>query len=294
MTDKVYGDYDQQQLDAQFNNRARCPEHPEYFARWATDSAAVRERFGGRLDLSYGESGGEKLDLFVPDGRGAVPLLVFIHGGYWQSLDKGDFSYLAPAFLEEGIAYASIDYDLAPRVHIPEIVRQTRAALAWLYRHAAEFGVDAGRLHLAGHSAGGHLTAMALATDWSDTSVLGPGLPADLLKGGCSVSGLYDLEPIRLSYQQAVLDIDPDTLEHISPLRNLPARDVPLILAVGSEESAEFHDQQATFLAAWRGAGLSAEVVELGGRNHFTAVDALGEGDNPLFAAVVKQVQAGA
>ena len=178
--------------------------------------------------------------------------------------------------------------------HIPEIVRQTRAALAWLYRHAADFGVDAGRLHLAGHSAGGHLTAMALATDWSDTSVLGPGLPADLLKGGCSVSGLYDLEPIRLSYQQAVLDIDPDTLDHISPLHNLPTHEVPLILALGSEESAEFHAQQATFLAAWRGAGLSAEVVELGGRNHFTAVDALGERDHPLFAAVVKQVQAGA
>lgn len=290
MTDKVYGDYDQGQLDAQLNLRARWPEHPEYFARWARDSAAVRERVGGHLDLAYGTSAGQKLDLFVPDGRGTVPLLAFIHGGYWQSLDKGDFSYLAPAYLEAGIAFASINYDLAPQVGLPEIVRQVRAALAWLYRHGADHGVDAGRLHLAGHSAGGHLTAMALATDWSDGSVLGPGLPADLVKGGCSVSGIYDLEPIRLSYQQAVLNIDPDSVTHITPLLNLPAEDVPLILAVGSGETEEFHRQQAAFLAAWRDAGLSAEIVELGGRNHFTAIDALGESDHPLFAAAKAQI----
>ncbi len=295
MTNKVYGDYDQEQLDAQFNNRARWPEHPEYFARWARDSAAVRQRFGGHLDLVFGASAGQKLDLFVPEGGGGVaPLLVFIHGGYWQSLDKGDFSYLAPHFLEAGIAFASINYDLAPQVRIPEMVRQTRAALAWLYRHATDYGVDAGRLHLSGHSAGGHLTAMALATDWSDTAAFGPGLPDDLLKGGCSVSGLYDLEPIRLSYQQAVLNINPESVERITPLNNLPARQVPLILALGSEESEQFHHQQSAFLAAWRGAGLSAEVVDLGGRNHFTAIDALGERNSQLFAAVVKQVQSSA
>ncbi len=294
MTNKVYGDYDQGQLDAQLNLRARWPEHPEYFARWAKDSAAVRHRFGGHLDLGYGTSAGQKLDLFVPDGRGAVPLLAFIHGGYWQSLDKSDFSYLAPAFLETGIACASINYDLAPEVGLPEIVRQVRAALAWLYRHGADHGVDAERLYLAGHSAGGHLTAMALATDWGDGSVHGPGLPADLVKGGCSVSGIYDLEPIRLSYQQAVLNIDPATAEQITPMVNLPAEDLPLILAVGSGETEEFHRQQAAFLAVWRNAGLSAEIVELGGRNHFTAIDALGETDHPLFAAVKAQILAGA
>ena len=137
MANKVYGDYDQEQLDAQFNNRARWPEHPEYFARWARESAAVRDRLGGHLDLVYGDSRGQTLDLFVPEGGGVVPLLVFIHGGYWQSLDKGDFSFLAPPFLEAGIAYASLNYDLAPQVRIPEMVRQISAAMAWFYRHAA-------------------------------------------------------------------------------------------------------------------------------------------------------------
>ncbi len=294
MTNKIYGDYDQEQLDAQFNNRARWPEHPEYFARWTTDSAAARERLDGHLDLHYGAGARETLDLFVPAGGGTVPLLAFIHGGYWQSLDKSDFSYLAPPFLEAGFAFASINYDLAPQAHLPEMVRQVRAAMAWLYRHGADYDIDAARLHLAGHSAGGHLTAMALATDWSEASAVGPDLPDDLIKGGCSVSGIYDLEPIRLSYQQAVLDIEEGTMKDISPLYNLPVHPVPLILALGSEESEQFHRQQADFLEAWRAAGLNAEVVELGGRNHFTAIDALGDREHALFAAVKAQILASA
>jgi arylformamidase len=227
----------------------------------------------------------------VPAGRGAAALLAFIHGGYWQSLDKGDFSYLAPPYLEAGIAFASLNYDLAPAVGLEQIVRQIRVALVWLYRHAAERGLDADQIYLAGHSAGGHLTAMALATDWSG---LGPGLPGDLVKGGCSVSGVYDLEPIRLSYHQTVLNLDPETAERLSPLRNLPAHAVPLILALGSGETEEFHRQQAAFLAAWRSAGLSADVVELPGRNHFTAIDALGERDHALFAALAALIANGA
>ncbi|MHC4984269.1 MAG: alpha/beta hydrolase [Planctomycetota bacterium] len=294
MTQQVYRDYDQAQLDGQLNLRARWPEHPDYFARWARDSAAVRERFGGYLDLAYGERAGQRLDLFAPAGRDAAPLLAFIHGGYWQSLDKGDFSYLAPPYLEAGIAFASLNYDLAPEVGIEEIVRQIRAALAWLYRHAADYGIDAERLYLAGHSAGGHLTAMALATDWSGDRAFGPGLPGDLVKGGCSVSGVYDLEPIRLSYHQAVLGLDPETAARMTPLHNLPNRGVPLLLALGSEETEEFHRQQAAFLAAWRHAGLEAEVVDLPGRNHFTAIDALGERDHALFAEALALIGGGA
>lgn len=294
MTTKVYRDYDQAQLDAQLNLRARWPEHPEYFARWARDSAAARARLGGHVDLAYGESAGQRLDLFTPAGGRAVPLLAFIHGGYWQSLDKSDFSYLAPPFLEAEIAFASLNYDLAPEVGVAEMLRQVRVALAWLYRHAGNYGIDAERLYLAGHSAGGHLTAMALATDWSGDSELGPGLPRDLVKGGCSVSGVYDLEPIRLSYQQEVLGLDAETAARLTPLHHLPGHGMPLVLAVGSEETEEFHRQQSAFHAAWREAGLAAEVVALPGRNHFTAVDALAERDHALFAAVLALVRGGA
>lgn len=282
MAEAVYLDYDQGELDRQLNLRARWQEHPEYFARWAADSAALRRRLAGETDLAFGPSAGERLDLFVPSGAAAPPLMAFVHGGYWQALDKSDFTYLAPAFLEAGIAYASLNYDLAPHASIEEIVRQVRAALAWLYREGAAHGIDPGRLYVSGHSAGGHLVGMALATDWP---VLDPTLPADLVKGGVSVSGVYDLEAIRLSYHQKLVQLDPAMARRMSPLFNLPKAAGPLVAAVGSEETDEFHRQQAEFLTAWQGAGLEARVVGLPERNHFSAIDALGEPGHPLFAA---------
>ncbi|MGF1608644.1 MAG: alpha/beta hydrolase [Kiloniellales bacterium] len=285
----LYRDYDQDGLDRQFNLRARWPEHPTYFARWENDSAAVRERLPARLDLAYGTSPGERLDLFPAAGSGQAPLLAFIHGGYWQALDKSDFSYLAPAFVEAGIAFASLNYDLAPQTRIAEMVAQVRRALAWLYCNAAGHGIDPARIYVAGHSAGGHLTAMALATDWAYQN----GLPADLVKGGCSVSGVYDLEPISLSYHQAVLSVTPQEVAACSPIRCLPGQAGPLLCAVGSEETDEFLRQQADYLAAWRAAGLPGTAIDLPKRNHFTAVDALGEPGHPLFQAVCRLVATG-
>lgn len=286
MAQALYRGMDQVELDRQLNLRARWPEHEMYFARWAQDSAAARARLNGHLDLTYGPSPGQKLDLF-PISTGAAgppaPVLAFIHGGYWQGLDKGDFSYLAPAFVESGIAFASLNYDLAPAVSVPEIVGQIGAALIWLYRNVAAYGADPGRMFVAGHSAGGHLAVMTLVTDWS---ALAAHLPADLVKGGCSVSGVYELEPLRLSYHQAVLGLDPTAVETMSPQRRIPSSAGPLVCAVGAQETEEFLRQQTEFVTAWRAAGLDARVVDLADRHHFNAVDALGEPDHPLFAAV--------
>ncbi len=283
MPPTIYRGYDQEALDAQINLRARWPDFQNCFDRWAADSAAVRRGLSGRLDLAYGDTAGQKLDLFpAPSADGPPPLLAFIHGGYWQALDKSDYSYLAPPFLGAGIAFASLNYDLAPAVSVEEIVRQIRAGIAWLYREAGSGGYDRDRIFVAGHSAGGHLTLEAMSTDWASLQEL----PQDVVKGGCSISGLYELEPIRLSYQQEVLRLDPEMVERISPLRHPPARAGPLICAVGSEETDEFLVQQREFLAVWRGAGLEARVVDLPGRTHFSAVDALGEVGNPLFTAV--------
>ena len=273
MPDSRYQEMDQSEIDRQMNLRARCPEHGEYFERWANDSAAARERLVAHLDLAYGDSEGETLDLFPDPARSEpTPLLAFIHGGYWQGLDKGDFSYLAPPFVEAGIAVASINYDLAPKVRVGEIVGQVLKAIAWLAEAAPAYGIDPERIFVAGHSAGGHLTAVAMA----EASV----------KGGCSISGVYELEVVRLSFLQEVLNLDPETVRTMSPLRNLPERAGPLICAVGSEETEEFLLQQDEMVAAWRDAGLDVRVVDLPGRNHFSAIDALGDTSHPLFAAV--------
>ena len=225
-----------------------------------------------RPDLVYGTGAAETLDLFLPAVPGPAPLHVFIHGGYWQGLDKGDFSYLAPPFVEAGIAFASVNYDLAPKVGVGDIVVQVLKAIAWLTEAAPAHGVDPERIFVAGHSAGGHLAAVAMG--------------AEPVKGGCSISGIYELEVMRLSYHQEVLKLDPETVRAMSPLRNLPERAGPLICAVGSEETEEFLRQQDEMVAAWRGQGLDARVVDLPGRNHFSAVDALGDTSHPLFAAV--------
>jgi len=280
---RVFRDYDQAALDGQLNLRARWPEHPEFFARWASDSAALRRVLPGRLDLAYGPAAAEKLDLFPVAASTPAPLLAFIHGGYWQALDKSDYSYLAAPFVEAGIAFASLNYSLAPDSKIGTMIDQVRRALAWLHRHAAAQGSDPARIVVAGHSAGGHLAAMALSTDWP---ALDPALPADLLAGGCAISGVYDLEPIRLSYHNEVLRIAEQEAAPWSPLHCVPHRAAPLLLAVGAEETGEFLRQQAEYATAWQGRGLPLGEVAMAGLNHFTAVDALGDRDHALFKAV--------
>ena len=279
MAQRIFLDYDQAGLDAQLNLRLRHQDFPAHFARYQETSAQARAAHGGRLDLAYGPSAGQTLDLFLPpaDGTGALaPLVAFIHGGYWQWLDKSDFSYLAPAYLAAGIAFASLNYDLAPGVSVGEIVRQVRAGVAWLHGEAGRLGFDSARIVVAGHSAGGHLAAM----------VQSGGPSAALVKGACSVSGVYDLEPLRLSYHQPALKLDPDSARSLSPLTALPTRAGPLILAVGADETDEFQRQQAVFGAAWRAAGHALRIVDLPNRHHFTAVDALGQADHRLFQAV--------
>lgn len=290
----LYRGMDRAEIDRQLNLRARWPEHVEFFARWAHESAALRDRLEGRLDLAYGTSPGERLDLFLPRAARPAALLAFIHGGYWQSLDKSDFSYLAPPFLKAGIAFASLNYDLAPRASIAEMVSQVRKAIAWLARHGPEHGVDSRRIYVAGHSAGGHLAIMALLTDWSRLAGSSGGtLSPGLVKGACSISGIYELEPVQLSYHQDILKLDPAAVAALSPLRLVPARAAPLILAVGTEETEEFLYQQDALLTAWQARGLGARAVALPGRHHFSAVDALGEADHPLCAAVRELVRSG-
>ena len=282
MSDTVFLHYDQAQLDAQINLRARWPEHEAYLAKWAAESAGFRAERTGHLDLRYGPTAGQTLDLF-PAAEGPAPLIAFIHGGYWQALDKSDFSYLGAAFLDHGIAYASLNYDLAPDARIGEMVAQIRRAFAWLQTETPCLSVDPRRILALGHSAGGQLAAMALATDWQAAF----GLPGPALAAAGSISGVYDLEPMRLCYQQPVLQIDPETVRDMSPLRVAPPPGARLVCAVGGEETEEFLRQQAAFAANWRRQGVELDELVIEGQTHFSILDLLLAPEHPLTARLI-------
>lgn len=276
----VYRNYDQAALDAQYNNRARVPAAADYIERWTALSQRARAAGPAELDVAYGAHPRHRLDIFPVDRVGA-PTLVFIHGGYWHMLDKSGYSYPAPAFAAAGIHYVAIGYPLAPEVPIAGIVASVRDGLAWLWRHGAAHGLDPDRLYLAGHSAGGHLTAMAMATDWT---ALDDGLPDDLAKGGCAISGLYDLEPIRLSYLNENLKIAAGEVAAISPITQAAARRLEVV--VGGAESEEYLRQAEAFHAVWRGAGGSGGRHVIDGADHFSIVDSLADPASELFAVV--------
>ena len=209
------------------------------------------------------------------------PLLVFIHGGYWQSRDRKDFSFVAERLVEAGAAVALVGYDLAPAVDMDTIVGQIRDAIAWLHRYADAHGFDPERICLAGHSAGGHLAAMALATDWTAS-----GLPADLIKGVCAISGVFDLEPIRLCYLNEVLRLDAGQARRNSPVLLPPRARCPVMLTVGERETEAFHRQSNAYADALRRADLACELVVQPDLDHFAIVMAMTDAANPAVRAI--------
>lgn len=257
-------------LDQQYDNRARIAEHPAIFDRWTRASALARERSSRRLDVVYGAGPGETLDVF-PTARADAPVLFFIHGGWWRSLDKRDLSFIAPAYTRAGALVVLPNYALCPGVGIDAIVMQLVQAVAWTYRNAALYGGDPRRIVVAGHSAGGHLASMLLCCDWQ---AVAPDLPAQLVQRALSVSGVYDLEPIRQTpFLQADLHLTAAMARRLSPAGFAAPRGT-LYAACGALESEEFLRQNRLIHQAW-GASTVPICETVPGTNHLDVLHAL-------------------
>jgi len=279
-------------LDAQYNNRARVPEAARILERWAADSVLARAQCDGTLDIPYGDAPLETLDVFRPSRRDAsgAPVFVFIHGGYWRALDKRDQSFIAPALVQAGALVVVPNYALCPAVRIEHIVLQLTRALAWVWRHAHEHGGDARRIVVGGHSAGGHLAAMLLSCRWPQVA---SDLPADLLRAAISISGLFDLEPIRRTpFLAGDLRLTAASARRLSPAL-MPAPAGRLAALVGGDESEEFLRQNRLIRAAWGAAAVPVcEVIP--DANHFTVLHALADARSRLHGLVLDWLGIGA
>jgi len=285
-----YLEFDQRTLDREYSPSSCVEDLDRFLAQYAEGSHAARVTLPGWMELAYGDGLQRRL-CFFPASRSAqsVPLHVFIHGGYWQQLSHTDSCFPAADFAPRGSAFAAIGYPLAPEATLDEIVAACRAALAWLYLHSSELGFDSRRIFLSGTSAGGQLAAMMLSTPWEEL-----GHPRVPIRGATVISGVFDLEPIRRSYVNEVLRLDPAAASRNSPLIHIPSHGPPLIVAWAGVETSEFKRQSREYAAAWRTAGNRCVELELAERNHFDIVFALGDGDTTLGRSVLDQMDLGA
>lgn len=257
--------------EVEYNNRARVPEHPALMAGWARDAAAYRMQRPPQ-SIAYGAGQRQTIDLFAGDGDG--PIVVFIHGGYWQALDGSSFSHCARGLNAHGIDVAVPTYELCPRVTVAEIVGEMGAAA----RALARLGRP---LVASGHSAGGHLAACLLATDWR---ALDPSLPNDLVMAAYTISGLFDLVPLIETSLNKALRLDPDSARAASPLFWQPPAHGSLDALVGGNESAEYFRQSRAIVEQWGVAGVATRFDTIADANHFTAIAPLADPASSMVA----------
>jgi len=269
----LFRQYDQSGLDAQYNNRARFPDFDVHFKHWGEWSEIARSALPGRIDQRFGPTPIEAVDIFPAAQQGA-PIYLFIHGGYWYSLDKSHYSYVAQGMRRHGVTTVVNNFGLAPEYGMDTIVDHNRKALAWLWKNAASFGGDRDCIYVAGHSAGGHLAMMLLGTDWSAYDAA---LPANPVKGVCAIGGIFDLEPIRLSYLNAKLSLSAEQAHRNSPLHcHYPSR-APLSLVVAVDESPEYHRQSGALHEMWAARHWPVELLVPPGLDHFNVVNELAD-----------------
>jgi arylformamidase len=271
----LYRGMDRAQLDAAYNNSAAVANVDAIRVDWDARSARVRHGGRGHLDLAYGAAPRERLDLFLA-GRPLAPTLMFIHGGYWQMNDKERFAFIAEGPLARGVNVAVVEYTLAPEARMDRIVEEICRSVAWLADHLGDYGADPARIYVSGHSAGGHLTATAMNHG--------------AVKGGLAISGLYDLEPIRLNYLNDKLGLDAAEAQRNSPMFHFPPKSAPLVVAYGAAELPELCRQSVDYAKAWAERGLPGRLLPIDGADHFSILESLADADGALTRALLDMI----
>ena len=281
----VYRDYDQTALDAQYNNQLAAPLFRDHIKRYRELTDLAKSALTCTENIAYGESAQELLDIYRPL-RSDAPVQVFIHGGAWQQLDKDDSGLAAPAFVGAGAMLVALSFGRVPDVPADTMARQVRQAIAWLWRNVESHGGDRNRIFISGHSSGAHLVSQCLVADWTGEF----GCPPDVIKGATFISGLGDMEPVRLSYRNALLRFDERAVERLSLIHQQPTVRCPLLAACASGDTNEFRRQTREAGEYWRRQGLAAEILEVPGRDHYDIVFDLADPQSELFRACARQM----
>jgi arylformamidase len=281
----VFLDYDQAALDAAYDQAAYAPNREQLIERRINDSAIARRRIGEPERVAYGPAEIERIDIYR-SGKPAAPVFVFIHGGAWRSGRSKDFATPVEMFLAAGAHYVVPDFAWVQDVggNLMVLADQVRRAIGWVYENIARYEGDQNRIYVGGQSSGGHLTAVALTTDWQGDC----NLPADIIKGGMCISGMYDLEPVRLSARSRYVAFDDATVATLSPIRHLDRLRAPLIVAYGTCETPEFQRQNREFAAAVEASRKQVRLLVGEHYNHFELPETLGNPYGLLGRAVLE------
>ena len=279
-----------QALNLAYNPRLLVADHQEVMARWWIKSAQARQDSICQLDIPYGSSGFETLDIFPAKERHA-PTLLFIHGGYWRGSDKSEYSFIGKALQDAGITAVLLNYAFVPKVSLPTIIEQITNAIIWVYQHIEEYSGNQEQLFLSGHSAGGYLATKMMMTPWQELLQLND---QNLFQACFTMSGLYDLEPLtRASFIASDLGLTSSQAQSLSVtnpsiLKNVMSKNATVYAAIGNDEGQGFHDQQNLLKRYWPDALVRSFILQ--NCNHFTIMDELGDKDSLLFQAVLQMI----
>jgi arylformamidase len=284
MSEPAYRGFRQDEMEFQYNPRVSVPEFPELARIRSAQARKVRDSAKSWLNVPYGSSPREMLDIYAADKAGG-PVLVYIHGGYWRSGSKEDNCNFVPTFTKRGATVVLVEYDLCPQVTVADIVRQTRSAIAWVYKNIVRYGANPSKVFVAGHSAGGHLTAMALAHDWANER-----MPADLMKGAVATSGVYDLDMVMEISVQEQVRMTPEIAKQNSPLLHPPRVKCPLVVAVGVAEPKGWQQMSEDYFNYCKQHGMPVEYLIEPDANHYTMSEHLLDDSRPITRAMIKQM----